>query len=328
MRFFTENLQPNEALLSFYIHDDSQELSNAAMRPGMLVLPGGAYMHCSDREAEPVALAYMAQGCNAFVLRYTVGPEATFEQALEDAEAALGYIRDNAEKLRVDKDRIAVVGFSAGGHLAGALGTMGKVKPQAMILGYPVTQEYMGRGLKTMPGLDAKVGAATPPAFIFSTQNDTMVPIDNSLIFASALAKAGIPFELHIFLDGQHGLSLAQAATSNGNGAMVSEDVAQWFTLSVKWLKNLWGDFSYAPKPAPLPGDKPGKKRNIDMRFLDLLKDPVRIAIVKRYIPEIEDTLRQNPIVGIITPRSMAASAPDRLNAAILEKLDADLAGC
>ena len=119
-----KNLQISDtALLSTYIIDDSQEYFHQAPRPAVLVLPGGGYMFTADREAEFIALGFSAKGYHAFVLRYAVGAKAVFPTPMVDGFKALLEIRKNAEEWRVDKDKIALCGFSAGGHLASYLMT-------------------------------------------------------------------------------------------------------------------------------------------------------------------------------------------------------------
>lgn len=237
--------------LTCYIHDESNELANAKIRPAVLVLPGGGYQMCSDREAEPVALSYMAEGYQAFILRYTVGKESVFPKPLRDAEKALQTLHERADEWRVDKSRIAVVGFSAGGHLAAALGTMGKVKPAALILCYPCILESTGKLLvNPVPGLDDKADKTTPPAFLFATAADDRVPVENTLAFAAALDRAGVPFETHIFQKGVHALSLAKPHTSGGAKYMIEPRAAQWFPLSCDWLRGLWSEFDRSQAPA------------------------------------------------------------------------------
>jgi len=254
MRVFTITLPPNHATLTAYILDDSDALTNAAVRPAMLVFPGGGYAMCSDREAEPVALAYLAEGLNAFVLRYSVGKEATFDMALDDARSALSYVRGHAEELRIDPKKVGVIGFSAGGHLAASLGTVSPEKPDALLLGYAVTMAKAGPAMgKTIAAADESVSDETPPTFLFTTCDDPVVPVDNSLSFANHLARHGVYFELHVYLSGAHGLSLAKPLTSSGSPMLVSEDVAAWLPLSVRFLRHVWGDF-------PLEG---GKKRSL-----------------------------------------------------------------
>lgn len=244
MKTFTQKIGSNEATLTAYLHDLSPVLHTADVRPAVLVLPGGGYNQCSDREGEPIALAYLAEGFNAFVLRYTVGPEMVLPQPLRDAEDALEYLRENAAGLHIDVGKIAVVGFSAGGHLAAWLGTGGRIRPAALVLGYaqifPVPEALCGH---QMPSILDMVDGNTPPAFLFSTADDAVVPVKNSLAFATALEEAGVPFEMHIYASGKHGLSLAKPLTADGNAQNVRIDVAGWHSQSVAWLFKLLGDF-------------------------------------------------------------------------------------
>ncbi len=225
--------------LTAYLLDSSRELSNMDMRPAMLVLPGGGYHMCSDREAEPVAMAFAAHGYNTFVLRYSVGKGISiFPRPLLDAEEALQMIYDNSVEWHTDKSKVAVIGFSAGGHLAAALATMGRVRPAACVLGYPCILESIGDVLaEKVPSLEKQVDDKTPPTFIISSSEDTCVPIANSLEFAAALDKAGVPFEMHIFEKGHHGFSLAiPAVYSNPEAREYNAHLAVWIDLCVKWL--------------------------------------------------------------------------------------------
>ncbi|MDR0719513.1 MAG: alpha/beta hydrolase [Treponema sp.] len=217
MKTITITLSKEDVTLTGYIHERCRKFINIDKRPAVMVFPGGGYYDCSDLEAEPIALSYMAEGYHAFVLKYTVGPAAEFADALKDAETALQILHDRAEEWNIDTDKIAVIGFSAGGHLAAALGTMGKVKPSALLLGYPCILDSMGKALdKEFPGLDTKVGSDTPPSFLFAARKDQMVPIANSLSFAAALDKAGVDFEMHIFQDGQARAFACEAAYQQG----------------------------------------------------------------------------------------------------------------
>ncbi|MCC2593718.1 alpha/beta hydrolase [Tessaracoccus sp. OS52] len=233
----------NDAALTGYIQEPSAELSTATVRPAVLVLPGGGYFITSDREAEPVALAYLAEGFNTFVLRYSVGAEAPFSNSLADAEAALRWIRGHADELHVDPEKVAVAGFSAGGHLASSL-AVGADKPDALVVGYPVTLSEFGPAIgKDILNVPDHVTSDTPPTFLFSTCDDTVVPIRNSLEFLGALASAGVPFESHIYLLGPHGLSLSRPLTASGHAELVEPSVAQWFADSVRFLRSVFGDF-------------------------------------------------------------------------------------
>ena len=236
-------LQTNENVtLTTYLLDSTPDMSGTEVRPAVLVFPGGGYRHLSNREAEPIALAFLAHGYHAFVLRYSINENATFPKPLYDAEAALQLIRNRSIEWGVDPDRIAVCGFSAGGHLAAALGTMAHIRPNALILAYPCILESISEILAApVPSLEKQVDAMTPPTFIFATANDERVPVNNSLEFASALDRENIPFELHIFQEGRHGISLAKVHTSSGQSDLVDADVAQWFDLCLRWLEKLFG---------------------------------------------------------------------------------------
>lgn len=324
MRYFVKSFEKENVTLTGYIHDVSNELKNAQIRPAVLIFPGGGYFMCSDREAEPVALAYMAEGYQAFVLRYSVGEKVPFSQSYEDACTALAYLKENSDELHVDAKKIAIAGFSAGGHLAAALGTMGKDKPTAMILGYPVILSSMGDGIcKEIPGLDEKVTAETPPAFIFSTSNDIIVPVENSLKFAEALNKNGVEFELHIFRNGVHGLSLAKPLTSNGERSMVNPVVAEWFTDSVRWLKEIWGDF-YADHTSELEMTVNGA--GIDTPVKLLLQSEGCEAILTEHIPNIRVMLKENPMAGEFSLRIMNHYSPEIITGDMLEEMERKLA--
>jgi len=244
MKVFTETLVPNGATLTGYVQEPSDGLRNAQVRPAALIFPGGAYEFCADGEGEPVALAYLAEGYNAFVLRYTVGMDHPFDKAFQDAQAALAYVRGNASDLSIDPQKVVTVGFSAGGHLAAAMGTLADEKPDALVLGYPVIMadhlQFLEPGI---PGVDQAVSAAIPPAFMFATANDATVPVVDTLTFAQALARHNVPFETHIYVSGAHGLSLAKPLTANGAPDKVEPDVAEWFDASIRFLHRIIGDF-------------------------------------------------------------------------------------
>jgi len=244
MKTFTETLTPNGATLTGYVQEPSDDLRNAQVRPAVLIFPGGAYEFCSDREAEPVALAYLAEGYNAFVLRYTTGKDHPFDKAFQDAQAALAYVRGNAASLFIDPHKVVTVGFSAGGHLAAAMGTLADDKPDALVLGYPVTvAEHLFFLEPGIPGVDRAVSQATPPTFIFATADDATVPVEDALALALALAQNNVPAETHIYVSGTHGLSLAKPLTSNGRADLVEPDVAEWFAASIRFLHRIIGDF-------------------------------------------------------------------------------------
>ena len=238
MNIKTISLGTQDAWLDCYLPAFSKEMPASTARPAVLIFPGGGYFYCSDREAEPVALAFLGEGFAAFVLRYSTGGEVTFEEQLHEAAAALRLISVRAASWFVNSAQIAVLGFSAGGHLAAALGTMGKQRPAALILGYPCILDSIGGILAhPIPNLSSKVDANTPPTFLFATRNDAVVPVENTLAFASALVLAGVSFELHIYRHGNHGLSLAKPHTAGEDPASQNAAVANWFTLCANWLR-------------------------------------------------------------------------------------------
>ncbi|HHY81935.1 MAG TPA: alpha/beta hydrolase [Clostridiales bacterium] len=259
-------LQPT---LTTYVLDYSPEMPHHDKRPAVLICPGGGYFLTSDREAEPVAMRFAAAGFHAFVLRYRTTP-ARHPSPLLDVSRAMWIIRENAHQWHVDTDRIAVCGFSAGAHLAGSLGVFwhqewisktiemprGINKPNALILSYPVitSGKFAHRGsFENLLGKDASrelldsmslelhVSKLTPPTFLWHTFDDEAVPVENSLLFANALRKQGIPFELHIYPEGQHGLSLCDKETAANYGELkdwVNHHAASWFNLCVEWLND------------------------------------------------------------------------------------------
>ena len=230
--------------LTSYLLDATSEMPNAIDRPAVLICPGGGYQRCSAREAEPIAMAFLALGYHAFVLRYSLNENAAFPKPLQDAEEALEMIRANAAAWHVLPGKIAACGFSAGGHLAAALGTMGRARPNALILGYPCILDSMSETLPVaIPSVDRSVDANTPPTFLFATADDARVPVRNTLAFAAALDRAGVPFALHIFQEGRHGLSLARPHTSSGHSDMVNPQAARWFDLCAAWLEQCFGAF-------------------------------------------------------------------------------------
>lgn len=244
MRTFVKELTNPGVTLTAYLPDPSAEMPNYKTRPATLVIPGGAYVMCSDREAEPIALNFLAKGYAAFVLRYSVGKGAAkFPRPLNDAEEAMELIIANAKKWGVEKNHIAAIGFSAGGHLCAALGTMGRVRPAACILGYPCILSSIGRILaEPIPSLDEKVDAKTPPTFIVAAREDGCVPIENSLAYAVALDKAGVPFEMHIFEKGYHGFSVADGTVfAKAKDAAYNARIKGWLDTCIDWLNGHFG---------------------------------------------------------------------------------------
>ena len=253
-----------EATLDGYILDCEITLGQDCSRPAVLVCPGGGYVYCSPREGEPVALSYAARGFHAFVLRYSVGKDATGFTPLEEISWAIGYIRDNAEQWNIDPQKIAVCGFSAGGHLALSSGLLAEHKPNAMILGYPAASApNMPRVnflLKILEGredvtdadaekydLVAKITKDAPPVFLAATAEDLLTAY-GALPVAKAYSDLGLRYELHIFQYGPHGYALANEVTADGSTQNLDSAFAQWQELSVQWLHKTFGKPTFVDK--------------------------------------------------------------------------------
>lgn len=248
-----------------YILDSSDDFQAGKVRPMIIICPGGGYERTSDREAEPVAMRLLAFGYHVGILRYSVGP-IRYPVALLELAKVMKLVHDNHEKWHVDPNQIYVQGFSAGGHLAASLGVFWDkpflhkkagtspeiLRPAGLILNYPVIttkKKYMHEGSfrnllgeeyeekKKKVSIDRLVTSNMPPCFIWHTFTDETVPVENSLLLAKALRKAGVSTELHIYPTGRHGLSLADSSTSRADGGEICEPVQSWIDLLEVWLK-------------------------------------------------------------------------------------------
>lgn len=229
--------------LTTFLQPVGGEFRFVQKRPAVLVLPGGGYQFCSDREAEVIALAYLNAGYHAFVLRYSIKEHSTWPQPLEDYEQAMELIIQNADVWNVYADKIAVIGFSAGGHLASAAATLSRNRPAAALLGYAVTQGATLHAIgPEKPDTCKAVSADTCPCFIFATRDDGLVPIANSVSFMAALAAHDIAFESHIYSHGPHGFSTGTSDIQPAQG--MSARVSDWVSDSIGWLREVLGDFS------------------------------------------------------------------------------------
>ena len=242
----TEIITLNESRnvsLTAYIQDVKREFPNIENRPAMLVLPGGGYHFCSDREADPAAMPYLKAGYQVFILRYSVGADALWPNPLDDYEQAMETIINRAAEWHVYTDKIAVVGFSAGGHLAGAAAALSKNRPAAAILGYPaVSYETINMCLPSAPDIPGAVDYKTRPCFIFTTRDDRTVPVRNIIAMADALDRYGVAFECHIYAYGPHGYSTGDASVL-APGTLICERAAQWVEDSLTWLNDMLGSF-------------------------------------------------------------------------------------
>ena len=262
MKFHVTNIydeyglqKPENAIgkLSCWIQTPNKKLYPTRKTPAILVLPGGGYAATSSREAEPIAMEFYARGYSAFVLDYSCAP-VKFPTALREAVLAMDYIRKHAAQWDIDPHMIAAIGFSAGGHLCGTLGTMydcsevsdlvsgDQARPDAIALCYPVAVSWGNthegsfvnlvgddQALRDRLSLDKLVRADMPPVFLWHTRTDFTVPVRNSLVLSVALDEAEIPFAMHIYGKGRHGLSLPDARTHPSNELPeVSQDMKYW----------------------------------------------------------------------------------------------------
>lgn len=253
-----------EATLEGYILDCEISLGQETNRPAILVCPGGGYLYCSPREAEPVALAYAARGFHAFILRYSTGRSCAGMAPLKEVDWVIGYLRQNAEQWHIDPNRILTCGFSAGGHLALSAGLLAQNKPNGMILSYPAVTVPNVPGpdfmLKLLLGKDivtdedaaaldllSKVDRDAPPMFLVATAED-MLTNYGALPLVNAYAAKGLKYELHIFQHGPHGYSLATEVTADGSTQVLNSAYAQWLGLSVQWLHKVFGQPQFVDK--------------------------------------------------------------------------------
>ena len=268
------DLPTQGAYLETYFLDYSDRLKNSASRPVILICPGGGYSYTTDREAEPLALAFAARGYHAAVLRYPCAP-TRYPAALMSLGQAVLWLREHAEAFHMDAGRLCVSGYSAGGHLAASLGvfwhrdfltgmlgcTAEDIRPQALLLGYPVITDGDGAekgdfySLRNLLGRDATaeevafqclenhVTSQTPPTFLWSTDTDELVPIVNTIDFSAALCRAGVSQEVHIYSVGEHGLGLANAVIEDTlpGKARVNADCEGWIDLAERWLRRQFG---------------------------------------------------------------------------------------
>ena len=234
--------EAREVTLTALVQDAGGEFRGVTARPAVLILPGGGYMFCSDREAEPVAMPYLAAGFQAFILRYSVMENAAWPNPLDDYEQAMALIRERADEWHVMPDKIAVIGFSAGGHLAGAAATMSVNRPNAAVLGYAVLKQETAREVGVeMPGIPDLVDEKTCPCFLFATRTDSAVPIQNTLDMLNALNRFQTSFECHIYGYGPHGFSTGDHSLVGG-GVRIPERAGDWVKDSIAWLRDVFGD--------------------------------------------------------------------------------------
>lgn len=246
------------------IESDCKSIFRTTPRPALIILPGGGYHYVSAREGEPIALSFLSVGFNCFVLDYSVKPHV-YPQSLREVAALTDLIHRNAAAWNIDTEKLVICGFSAGGHLAASYCTIRNrpeitefIEPKplcAAILCYAVTSSqvpnYHGNSYKNLLGtseptkeqLEAHslelfiTKELTPPTFLWHTSEDRAVPVASTLRYGEALAAHNIPFEIHVFPTGRHGLSTSDIQTLHDYDTAESRYVSQWVDLAKGWLK-------------------------------------------------------------------------------------------
>ena len=253
-----------EATLEGYILDCEITLGQETERPAIIICPGGGYVYCSPREAEPIAVGYASMGYHAFILRYSTGWDCAGFTPLEEVDWLIGYLREHAAEWHIHPDKILTCGFSAGGHLALAAGLLTKNKPNGMILGYPVASVMRYKGadfmFQLLTGkedytdedielfdLPSKITKDAPPVFMFATAEDLLTP-SGVLAVANKYSELGLPYELHIFQHGPHGMGLGNEVSADGSSQILNSAFAHWQPLSSEWMKKVYGQPQFEDK--------------------------------------------------------------------------------
>lgn len=264
MKYFEHKIKTpltSDARLICYIPDNSEEIESHRKRRAIIICPGGSYAKTSDREAEPIALELLSMDCAVCILRYSCAPRR-FPASLAELAQSVLFLKENAERFNIDEGKILVMGFSAGGHLAACLGIIPDeleklgydeklIRPAGMILCYPVItsgrywhqgsfENLLGDDLMERSSafsLEKRVNDKTPKTFIWQTFADQTVPVQNSLLLAEALSENAIPFELHVYPKGKHGLGLGTKISAK-NKTYIEKDVQSWVLLLKRWLED------------------------------------------------------------------------------------------
>lgn len=219
-----------QGILTCYLISKNNEISTSRKVPAMLILPGGGYHFVSFREDEPVAIHLLNEGICAFTLKYTV--DVSYPVQVKEGLLALKFINEHTNEFNLRKERIGVMGFSAGAHLTCLISNLNGLnylenkeninRPYLNVLGYPVVNftnlktpnsfYYLTNNNEELAKtLDLKkiINNLSPKAFIFSTCDDGLVDISNTINLISLYKKYNVPFEVHIFNEGEHGMSLS-----------------------------------------------------------------------------------------------------------------------
>ncbi len=269
----------------FYLSDDKVDNLTAHMfeeppengeawtpkkRPAILIIPGGGYSYCSRREEDPVSLTFNQAGYQAFILQYHCGDSAAYPTPLVEIAKACSHIRTFRDAYGVDPNKIAVIGFSAGGHLAALLGSSwhqksledltglhaNAMKPNAVLLGYPLVnlKPFIARLINKddnippvgamvreyVPSVDplALVSEYTPPTYLFHTLQDKIILPSETIEYVETLITRNVCCEYHLFSEGEHGISTCDSLSCYGR--TYPKRVHHWAPMAIAWLNELF----------------------------------------------------------------------------------------
>ncbi|MDO4902718.1 MAG: alpha/beta hydrolase [Limosilactobacillus sp.] len=231
------NVKLNTAHSSLDIYHSNSDVA----LPGVVIVPGGSYNKMMERDSERVAITLTAHAFQTFVVHYPVEENRNYQDAKDAMAEAFDYIVDHAEELKVDTDQLGVLGFSAGGQLAAAYSNAPDTKAKFAGLGYPVIRPTIDERMKvTTEDVSKLVTKQTPPTFIWgSVKDDLTTYLEHIAVYVSALAEHDIPFELHEFSTGGHGIALANKYTGIVNNNRTDDHMAKWLPLFLDWFENL-----------------------------------------------------------------------------------------
>lgn len=248
-----------------YWLDPIKDFEQTVKKPLAIILPGGAFKFHSDREAQPIAMKFASVGIHSIVFHYQLTEEgkSVYPLALQELATLLNWVKNQADKHDVDLSKVMLVGFSAGCHVVADFNALMtseesrkkvcpdevQVQPCANILGYPVIDMTIGwptedRAMEISPDIyywqaQEHLTKNSKPTFIWQTVTDQTVPVMNSIVYAQKMELLNIPYELHLFGSGGHGLSLANYITKGPEGSddLINHADSKWWDLCVNWLK-------------------------------------------------------------------------------------------
>lgn len=253
--------------LDTYFLDKIQDFKKEVKHPLAIIIPGGGFNFHTDRESQPIAMNFAAAGIHSVVLHYQLlkDGKSVFPLALQEIATTLNWLHDVADEKHIDLDKILLIGFSAGGSIITNYNSFmldektsseifdGEIKAQpcANILGYSVVDMTLGWP-KTLDAAEQMspdhkfwksqdtLTKSGKPTFIWQTVTDQTVPVKNSIVYATKLEELGIPFELHLFSSGPHGLSLANYEVQEpGGDHYLNHQASKWWGLCLNWLDQI-----------------------------------------------------------------------------------------